>query len=157
MSSLTLYRAIIAGSSTISWASIRDNFLNICNWFNVAVITNYHKPGGFNNINVLPKCSVGQKSNTGLTGLESRHQQGCIPFGGSRVECFLAFPISGSQHSSTSGTLLQLQSQQCCSSFNIFLSKKKKKKKMGVPIGGRSQVSRIITWNRVAMHQEYLF
>lgn len=39
---------------------------------------------------LLPDSSVGQKSVTGLIGLESRCQQGCVPPGGSGSICFLA-------------------------------------------------------------------
>lgn len=64
-------------------------------WFSVAFVTNYHKRNlvALNNINVLSYCSVGQKFNTGITGLKSECVTGraVLLSGGSMEEYLLAF------------------------------------------------------------------
>lgn len=47
--------------------------------FFIAAITNYHKFTGLKTTQIC-YSSGGQKADMGLTGLKSRHWQGCVPF-----------------------------------------------------------------------------
>lgn len=48
--------------------------------FSNAVLANYHKFSGLKQKNVLSYCSIGQKANTGLSGLGLRCGLGSAPF-----------------------------------------------------------------------------
>ena len=80
-----------------------------------------------NTINVLP-CSAGdQKSEIGLTGLNSRCQQGYTHSEGPRkLSVLLPFPASGGLHSVTHGPFLNFHNYRCsifiCLSLTLTLA-----------------------------------
>jgi len=67
----------------------------------------------YNNTNLLSYSSGVQKPKVDFTGLKSKYQQSCIPFGSARVQSFL-LPFPGarghSPHSLANGLFLHLQS-----------------------------------------------
>ena len=75
-------------------------------------VTDHHKFGGLNNINVFPYSSEDQKSEMGFTGLKSGYWQSCVPSSGSRGGSIsFAFKASsGLLYSSACDTFLHLQS-----------------------------------------------
>lgn len=70
-------RTVPLGNSTPSEHRKRAHFLNTRIFYCCQIPTNLV---ALNNINLLSHCSVGQKSNTGFTGLKSRYLQDHIPF-----------------------------------------------------------------------------
>ena len=63
--------------------------------FFIVAIMNRHSCHGVNITDLLPYCSGGQKSNSGLTGLKSRCRKGCAPLlrvqWGAHFSCLFQF------------------------------------------------------------------
>lgn len=59
--------------------------------FSIAVATHYYKFSSLNNRNVLSCSFGGQESEIGLTGLNSRCWQACIPSGCSKEKSVFSF------------------------------------------------------------------
>lgn len=73
-----------------------------------------------NNANVSFYSSVDWKSNTGLTGLTARCQQGCAPFWRRQGRiCFLTFPSFQKPHTWLMAPFLHFQSQQNWVKFSV--------------------------------------
>lgn len=81
----------------------------------MAAETHHHKLRGFNQHKLVSYSSAGSRSQTSLTGLQSRCRQGCTLWGGSREESIL-WPSPawgwGHLHPLAHGPSLHLQSQQ---------------------------------------------
>lgn len=95
----------------------------LLHWFPVVAVTNYHKFCGSNDTIWLSYGSVSQESDMGLTGLQPRGRQSCIPFCGPWRRISPPCPFWLSQAILIPWLLsptLCLQTQKCCTSLIIL-------------------------------------
>lgn len=98
---------------------MKQVYVCVC-FFSIAALMNFNTNlVALNKTNLLSYSSGHQKSRVELTGQKSKYQEGCIPFGGSRVESLFCLFFA---HSFASDLILSSSKQHGTNTSETVIS-----------------------------------